>query len=808
MYAIGRAGQGASAGGLSNKCRDAKTVFVKAALCFVAGASTIGLWPELPPSGVIAAGLAIGVAGCLHRWTRLPALAVLGAALALAAASQRLEAVPAGEPAGEDIVVTGRVAGLPHAEQRHIRFRFDVRSARHDGQTVQVPSTVRLSWYGRDLPAVIPGEQWRFSVRLRPPRGFANPGGFDYARWLFVEGLGATGHVRADGVTERLAPARPTLNGLRHRLRQTISQRDRLQHPGMLTALAIGDRALIGDDAWDVLLATGTNHLVAISGLHIGLAAAAGFFFGRVLWQGLPSLKQRVARPVFAAVAGMTCATCYAALAGFAIPTQRALVMLAVGLGMLVLRRRAAAPEVLAAALVAVILFDPLAPLAAGFWLSFGAVAAIVYLMHGRLGGGRRLPGFARLQAGIAVALAPAAVLLFARASLAGPVANLIAVPWVSLVVVPPTLLGTLVGAWSPLAGGLLLQLADLALMPLWWFLQALAAYPWAETHRPTPSPLSMGLALIGVIALLAPRGVPGKAAGFVCLMPLFLAPSPRPAPGAVWLDVLDVGRGVAIVARTRSYTLVHDTGPRLSGGFDGGSAVVVPFLQASGVGRVDEILVSQDSSDHAGGLDVLRAAYPSARISMPAGAEGRVDGARTCDAGRQWSRDGVTFTLIHPFPADTDRLDGADAACVLSIEAPGGRVVLAGDISRRGQWFLLTRGTVRRTDVLATHGGTLEQVLIPDLIAALDPEWVLHTAGQPPAERAAGGDPGGRGHAWTDCGGAVHLAVTPAEGVQRPRAWRDVRPRFWHTGCGGGRKSGTMRAVVLPGARVAERED
>lgn len=772
-------------------------------LAWLAGASSIVLWSDLPPAWLAWVLIAIaGLALLTGRpgW-RLSAGFCLGVALALVAAESRMADRLPPTLAGEDIRVVGTVSGLPAVDSRRVRFRFRVESAVMDGTTAELPGQLRLAWYGRQRPELATGERWTMTVRLRAAGGFANPGGFDHAGWLLREGIAATGSVRSDPRARRLEAAGPTLHGVRSAIRSAIIEPEgRIAHAGVLNALAVGDRSAITADTWEVLLATGTNHLVAISGLHVGLAAFAGFVVGRSAWRLLPPLRRRVARPVFAAVTGLLLAGAYAALAGFAIPTQRALAMLVAGLGALALRRRVRPGEVIALALLAVLLIDPLSPLAPGFWLSFGAVAAILWILCGRVGQPGRAPAWIRMQFAIAVALLPLLLLLFSRASVTGPLANLVAVPWVSIGIVPPVLTGSLLSLVSPTLGGWVLQFADLIAGPLFRLLEQLASPPWAQLRRPEPGPLAMGLGIVGVALLLAPRALPGRTAGAVCMLPLVLAPSPGPGPGMVWLDVLDVGRGLSVVVRTQSHTLLYDTGPRLSPGFDAGAAVVVPFLRSTGIDRVDALVLSSSANRHAGGAESVVTEFPPARL-LSSDTDLRASyGGEACRRHLEWTWDGVRFRFLHPQADDT--FAPRDRSCVLRIDAPGGTILLPGAIGQRGQWFLLARRERLRADVLLAPigaGGTM----VDEFVQAVRPKWIVVPGSRSATGGRAGnrppGEHGGAGIARTDCAGRIRFVLAPDESVTPPVAWREENRRFWHPGCFEPDKSVTMRAIADP---------
>jgi len=774
--------------------------FAFGCLCGVLPLAWMG---DLPPLAV-APVLALVGAGLLARRRLLPlAGACLGMALALAHAHATLHPALAPELEGEDLVITGRVVALPMAQGRRMRFRFDVASARHAGKPVAVPDRVRLNWYG-EPPELVPGDRWRLRVRLERGRGFANPATFDYARWLLREGIGATGYVSAPETAERLATGGFGLDRVRYRLRaQLHAAVSEVRHDGILLALALGDRTRIPSDAWAVLRATGTTHLVAISGLHIGLVAAAGFFLAGWLWRAWPLAQRRAARPVFQAWVGLALAAVYAALAGFALPTVRALLMLTVGLATIVLRRRARPLDGFATALVAVLLVDPLAPLGASFWLSFGAVAAILIMLAGRLRPASRTQRWLRLQVGIAVALTPLLTGFFGQSSLIAPLANLIAIPWMSVAVVPPALAATALASVAPAAAQALLGLADACLQPLWQGLALTAQWPLAQWYAPRPPVWIVALALAGAALLLLPRGLPGRCAGALALVPLVAWTPARPPPGAVWLDVLDVGQGLAAVVRTHEHTLVYDTGARFSPGFDAGSAVVVPFVRAHGIERLDGVVLSHLDNDHVGGFAAVREAFQPRRVFTSAPHELGGE-ARFCARDAGWSWDGVRFRFLHP--ERDDALRGNDASCVLRIDAPGGSLLLPGDIERTGEARLLQRDAPLSADVVvAPHHGS-DTSSTPAFVRAVDPDWVLYAVGYrnqwdfPKPAVVARWRPAG--WAATHCGGALALRIHPERGVTRPRAYRQAVERFYRPGqrgCEGADKSGNMRAVVPP---------
>ncbi|MFW5969548.1 MAG: ComEC/Rec2 family competence protein, partial [Halofilum sp. (in: g-proteobacteria)] len=334
--------------------------------------------------------------------------------------------------------------------------------------------------------------------------------------------------------------------------------------------------------------------------------------------------------------------------------------------------------------------------------------------------------------------------------------------------------------------------------------LRVFADLPLAEWYGARPPLPVLLLALAGVILLLAPRGVPGRGAGLLALLPLLFWHPARPDEGEVRLHLLDVGQGLAAVIRTRDHTLVYDTGARFSARFDAGSAVVVPFLRARGVRRIDALVLSHLDNDHAGGRDAVLADLAPAVLWSSA--PRRLDrDARLCGRGRGWTWDGVRFRFLHPDPDDA--LTGNDASCVLRIDAPGGSLLLPGDIEETAEWRLLARGADLGADVVvAPHHGSLTSST-PDFVRSVDPDHVLYAVGYrnrwnfPRPEVVARWAPAnGLG---TDCAGAIRVSIHPEAGVSEPRGWRQLAPRLWRSGCVRVGKSGTMRAVEPGGSTV-----
>ena len=708
----------------------ASVLSAASAIALLVGAGACLLSPVLLPWPILAIFIATGtvwwwrglrwrwLGSCLigFGWAGLQAMLTLSAQLP-----------PSWEK--RDLVVEGRIDDLPQAELRRTRFRFRV----DDGNAQPEPlrgKLLQLSWYD-DFDAKEPGPRmrlragarWKMVVQVRAPRGLSNPGGFDSERHALSQRIAATGYVREAGLARQRSKPKG-IDAWREGMSARIGTAVPSASSRYVRALALGDTRGLEDHDWEILRAAGVTHLIAISGFHVGLVAGFFALLGAGLWRWVPGWARRIPRPQVAGLAGLLGAVGYAALAGFALPTTRTVLMIAVVVLARLSRRPVRVVDSLALAVIAVLLFDPLSMLAAGFWLSFAGVAWLAWCLPQSQHWAK---GFLSAQGAATLGLLPLTVALFGQASAVGPLVNLVAIPWWSLVVVPLSLTGTALEAVHTGAGDWAWRAAAWCFDLTWPLFTALAESRFALWWLPEAAWYALPLALLGAFWLLLPRGVPGKWLGVLLWLPLLWPDLESPAQGEVELLVIDVGQGLSVLIRTADHALLYDTGPAVPDGFDAGERAVVPALRALGVARLDRVVLSHGDNDHAGGFASVSALLPIGDSLTPEGSPVPADSA--CVAGQSWRWEGVGFRFLHPtrhFP-----YLGNEASCVLRIETRHGAVLLTGDIGDVIERELLRRdpASLRAEVVLAAHhgsGGSSD----PAFVAATGARLALVSAG------------------------------------------------------------------------------
>ena len=651
------------------------------ALLLLAGVLAVQWLPVLPPRGWCVAGGAVALCmGALRTRWRCAAWCLLGFAWACWRGSLAMDARLPRALEGQDIQVVGTVIDLPGVRDDATTFMLSVEQASRGGEVIDLQGRVRVNWY-EGAPPISPCNRWQLSLRVKRPRGLVNPGGGDSERSALEHGLVATAYVR-EGEENRLLQTGRCIDGARDAISRAIARRVHDERDAaLLRALAVGDTRGLGPRDWEVARANGISHLLAISGFHVGVAAVFGVWLARLLYAAWPALGLRVPRLPLQAGLALPAAAVYSALAGFGLPTVRSLLMIAVVALAHGVRRASNGRQSLALALFVVVLFDPLCVLSAGFWLSFMGVAFLMLCLTTRRSGLRGyLHELTAAQGAMTVSLLPLTMWFFGRASLVGALSNLAAVPLVSFVIVPCTLLGMLLLGVVPALAEAVLWAGGWAAHALWWLLDRMAGWPGARWYLPEVRWWALLLAMAGAVWLMMPRGVPLRWLGGMLFLPLLLPQRFVPAEGGFQMWALDVGQGLSVLVRTRHHALVYDAGARYPSDFDLGEAAVLPSLHALGIRRLDLLVASHADNDHAGGIPAVAAEYPEAerysgepeRLPLP---------TKPCVPGQAWEWDGVTVSVL---PSGTASGAANDRSCVLLVQGREGRALLTGDITSR----------------------------------------------------------------------------------------------------------------------------
>ncbi len=652
-------------------------------------------------------------------------------------AQQRLSAELPAAWQGRDIQLVGVVAEMPRVHERGLGFVFDVEQV--TTEEAHVPPRLLLSTYtSRDDEALLmhAGERWQLTVRLKQPHGSSNPYNFDFEAWALERNLRAVGYVHGKGDNRRLdehvtSPAY-AIERIREAARAHFQQvLGDAPYVGVLSALAIGDQGSIPAAQWQVFTRTGVNHLMSISGLHITMLAGMAFALCYWLWRRSARLTLWLPARKAAALAGLLVALAYALLAGFEVPAQRTVYMLGTVAIALWLSRNIAPSQLLAAALLVVLLLDPWSVLSAGFWLSFGAVALIFYITANRLGARHWAIEYGRMQWAMSIGLVPPLLALFQQLSLVSPLANAFAIPLVSFVVVPLTLLGAV------LPFDWILQLAHQAMSYCMVALQWLNSLPAAVWTQHAPPAWSIVIGLIGVLWMLLPRGFPTRWLGSLLLLPMFMVHPAPPASGSLHLTVFDVGQGLAVSAQTQHHALLYDSGPEFNSEANSGNRILVPALRGMGIASLDTLMLTHDDSDHTGGALSLMQAMPIDTLvsSLPDDSPilQQATQKQRCSDSQSWDWDGVHFELLHPALESYAREDIStnNMGCVLRISTGKHSVLLAADIEKDSERRLLQQHAdkLHATLLVVPHHGS-KTSSTPAFVEAVQPRYAVFTAG------------------------------------------------------------------------------
>lgn len=729
-------------------------------ILFSAGVIAVSFFPALPPLYSLCF-LILGVLVVRYKKLR-PLLALLiGVSWGIFAGHQLIAMQLDETLVGNNLIVTGVITDLPEKNNQRLRFSMNIRSATdsrgNELDRKNFPRKIQLSWYqgyGKKtspLPELTVGEVWQLTVRLKRPRGFANPAGFDYHAWLLRQGVGAIGYVvqsKTNTLIEQYSAAvgwREWIDYQRQQLQRWILARSHSPERGILVALLVGDSAHVEKAQWNRMQKTGTSHLIAISGLHVGFLALFGFYFGLAIGKCIQSVWRPCAALYIAWLSAIFCATFYSALAGFNIPTLRTLVMLAIFYCACLSHRSLRITDIFCCALALVLVIDPLAAYDMGFWLSFGAVALLLFYFSGRWiekQDGNYWQGFSlrdlvwsfiRSQWVMFIGLLIPLSVLVSSVSLVAPVANAVAIPLITFFVVPLLLLGAVVRNASGVLGDFLLSLAGHGMEILKIFLQFLLDIcgDYASPVVAFSSEVSTLIALSCLLVLL-PKGIFPRSIAWVGLMVGGILGYLLPSPNVPELKVavLDVGQGTAVVVQVKHKTLVYDTGPQFTESFDAGGAILGPYLFAQGISGIDTLVVSHSDKDHSGGLNGFLEKVKAERMFV--GDDTLLEiyqEAKNCHTQKPWQWGDVYFEFI-PLTVNHRTVDN-NKSCVLLITWNGQTVLLPGDIEARVENQLLRDGKIpdALTVLVAAHHGSRSSSS-PRLVRHTTPDYVVYSAG------------------------------------------------------------------------------
>ncbi len=707
------------------------------AVCFISGICLLASLQSLPTYPVLLVISLIAIA--LARKKPLLFVFLCGFVVAAVQARQILASALPPVFLNTEVLLEGRVTDLPEPQSGRLRFKVRLHSLRlpDTEQFYQANNElVRLNWYSTP-PSLKPGDHLQLRVKLKAPNGFMNPGGFDYEKWLFQQRIAATGYVRnkdhRDIYLQQQSQGMLTPLWWAERARAWLHQRliratRSLPNQGLILALAVGDRSAINPQQWERFIATGTNHLLAISGLHITLVAGFAGFVAGLLWKYFVSL-QKISRRNFALLMAAIAALVYAAMAGFSVPTQRALIMFSVLALLTVLRRHQTRQGALAIALIVVSLLNPLAVMSAGFWMSFAAVGILflIYSFIPQTGFQYRLLNVARGHLLITLGLYPLTLLIFERASIIAPLANFFSVPLVGMVLTPLVFTGSVVAIFSVRAAEYIFMPVDWLFAMVDYLLSLMMLLPVATIHAGDLVIVLIAMIAIAAVLSLMPVSKSLRWLALVFVIPVFFPQSEAPAPGDYTVTFLDVGQGTAVVVRTHQHTMVYDTGPQYSATFNAADAVIIPYLRSQRIDTVDGLMVSHGDRDHSGGADELVKNFVVTTVAASAPLPNMSD-VLPCRGGQQWLWDDVMFRVLYPSDRDTGSKN--DLSCVLLVTTRGGKhTLLPGDVERAGEQKLLAIGLPSLELLMAPHHGS-NTSSSKELLSTTTPKTVVYTTG------------------------------------------------------------------------------
>lgn len=589
----------------------------------------------------------------------------------------------------KSVCITGVIDSVPQKKFRGESFVFHVTKFNHQ----KINTHFLIAWY-REAVRVKVGQSWQLMVKLKPPVGSHNPGGFNYADFLIHKNIVATGYVIAHDTKNKLLhePSFISLNKLREKIHQHIfNSINNMTLAAFISALCVGIRDGLTQSDWQVFQKTGTNHLVAIAGLHIGFVVAAIYFLMTKIVKRFPAVLLRMPASRIAGIAALSGALIYAALSGFAIPAQRATIMLFLLMIIDFFYRAISMFDRWLCAAMIVLLAHPFDIDESSFWLSFVSVGLLIWVMSGRMQFSSHLAAWGKMQLTMVVGLLPLMLWYFQQISFISFLANAIAIPWVGFIILPLCLSACMLYIFHLFYfSRILFFLSGKMLYPLWKILVFFSSLPMASWHHGLFTILICIAGIIAVLLLLAPQGFPGKLMGFFGLLPLFFYHPSTPVIGNFDATVIDVGQGLSVLIRTKNHVMLYDTGAHFPGGFDYGESVVTPYLREVGVTRINRLEISHGDNDHSGGANAIVKNFRVDTFFSSAPKLIQQFHGVYCTAGQTWQWDEVRFETFSP--TSNAIYEDNNSSCVIKITGKYGQLLLTGDIQRETESQLVNQ--------------------------------------------------------------------------------------------------------------------
>lgn len=693
----------------------------------------------------------------------------------------------------QPLIVKGRIASLPQLKkidqygktETVENFVFDTITIGNQNKKTKL----NINWY--DPQIVKYGEVWQLEVRLKRPHGNSNPGSFDFEKYLFQNRIRAVGYVipGKNNIFLQTSNLWHCLGNYRQKLRdQFLIMFAEAKMEGIIIALILGDQSKITKSQWTIFRDTGTSYLMAISGLHIGLAALMFYYLVALIWKLYARLTLLIPLKHIGTITGLAAASVYSALSGFSIPTQRALIMLLFCTIMFMLSREIKASKTLFLALFLVLSIEPQASLFVGFWLSFAAVAFIIYVTQGRKNMHQSWwRKYWRMQIAVTLGILPFSLLIFNQVSFVSMIANLFALPLVCSIVVPMSLLGFITLPIFTSLSYYILLAAEKIMELLWLPLQWMSSLHFLNWYNSIFNFWIFLASILGAILILAPKGFPSKWLGIVFFLPLIFTKQPLPKSGEVWLYVLDVGQGLATVIQTSKHVLIYDSGPKFAEG-DAGETVIVPFLRHLGISAVDTMIISHGDDDHIGGANSIISSYQINKIYTSVPDKFSQKNVQLCNDSQSWNWDGVNFQFIYPTTKNAVLISDNDNSCVLRVNNGLNVVLLPGDIEKKTEKWLVDNKSVNlpATILVAPHHGSASSSS-DDFINAVSPRYVLFSTGYLnrfhfPAQSVIDRYFKYKVAAFNTANtGAIFFKFDDKNDIQSPLLYRGVNKHYWN---------------------------